>query len=153
MSQPPTPPPSDPSPPAGGSPLGAGGDPVILCLCERHELDERYPDYVDWLESGIDGARWVPVHDLGAPSPDAARALGAEVNRWLDAGRPVIIHCGAGLGRAPTIAACALLSRGHELDGILAAIADSRPMAGPESGAQRDLLDTLAAEGDASGPC
>ncbi|MDH3678528.1 MAG: dual specificity protein phosphatase family protein [Acidimicrobiia bacterium] len=117
---------------------------AIVCLCQEHEIDERYPDYLAWLTAN-EGRRalWRPVPDLSAPTLDEARELAAEVNRLRDAGWAVVIHCGAGLGRAPTIAICALLDRGHELDVVLDAVAQSRPMAGPESGHQRELVEAL----------
>ncbi len=129
-----------------GAAAGVPGDRVaVVCLCERHELDERYPDYVTWLDSNVgDRARWAPIPDLSAPDVALGQAIAADVNRYLDDGRAVVVHCGAGLGRAPTIAICALLARGHDLETLLQAVADSRPLAGPETGDQRDLVELVA---------
>ena len=122
------------------------GDVSILCLCQPHEIDERYPEYLAWLEANADDrALWHPVPDLSAPPIEKAQTIASSLNAELDAGRSVIVHCGAGMGRAPTIAICALLARGHALDTVLAAVADSRPMAGPETGSQRDLVESLGA--------
>lgn len=127
-----------------GAPKG-----LIVCLCEEHEIDERYPRYVQWLAIAEgQGALWRPIPDLGAPPRDRAETMAAEVNAVLDDGRQVIIHCGAGLGRAPTMAICALLARGCDLGLALGAVAESRPMAGPETGVQRDLVEGLAAGHD-----
>lgn len=128
---------------------GAAGDDAstvaILCLCEPHELDERYPNYVVWLEAN-EGTRsmWRPIPDLSAPPIDQARSIAAELNGRLDTGQSVLVHCGAGIGRAPTLAICALLGRGYGLDELIQAVADSRPMAGPETGDQQDLVAEIA---------
>jgi protein-tyrosine phosphatase len=50
------------------------------------------------------------------------------------------MHCGAGIGRAGTIATALLLSMGVRLDDALVRVAAARPMAGPEAGAQADFL-------------
>jgi protein-tyrosine phosphatase len=126
-----------------------GADPArvaVLCLCEPHELDERYPDYVAWLDANEGGrSMWRPMPDLSAPPIEQALAIAAEINGRLDADESVLVHCGAGIGRAPTLAICALLGRGYELDELLQAVADSRPMAGPETGDQQDLVTAIAA--------
>ena len=114
-----------------------------MCLNERHEIDDRYPGYVDWLV-GDERARWVPIHDLHAPATDVAVELVERIDADLAAGRGVVVHCGAGIGRAGTIATAVLMHQGVPLGDALATVAAHRPMAGPEAGAQRELLDALA---------
>ena len=121
------------------------GADVVLCLNERHELDERYPGYVAWLRTDP-RAWWVPVPDLHAPPLAEARALVDVLVAHLDAGRRVLAHCGAGIGRAGTVAAAVLVARGASVEDAVATVAASRPGAGPEAGAQRALLEALAAE-------
>lgn len=121
------------------------GADVVLCLNERHELDDRYPDYVHWLRTDP-RAWWVPVPDLHAPAVEEARALVDDLLAHLVAGRTVLVHCGAGIGRAGTIAAAALMAAGASLADALAEVARSRPLAGPEAGPQQALLDQLAAD-------
>lgn len=118
---------------------------VVLCLNERHELEHRYPDYVAWLRRDP-RAWWVPVPDLHAPSLDDAAALVDTLVAHLDAGRRVLTHCGAGIGRAGTVAAAVLVARGASVEDAVATVAASRPGAGPEAGAQQALLEALAAE-------
>ena len=130
-----------------GSGAGAVGAPATLvCLNQRDELVDRYPDYVEWLvaEAG-ERAVWFPVPDLHAPPLDALLPLLAEIRRRLDEGGHVLVHCGAGIGRAGTVAVCVLMQHGLGRDEALAVVAAHRPMAGPEVGAQRDLVDELAA--------
>jgi protein-tyrosine phosphatase len=123
-----------------------GGDGTIVCLNQRGELEDRYPGYVDWLREHRDGrALWFPIPDLHAPPLDELRPLLDEIGRRLDAGGHVLVHCGAGIGRAGTVAVCILLQRGVAKDEALVHVADHRPMAGPEVGAQRDVVDELAA--------
>ena len=123
----------------------AGAASTVVCLTEAHELDSRYPDYVEWLraESGR-RAIWFPIHDLHAPHADAALALVDDVVARLRAGESVLVHCGAGVGRAGTLAVCVLLRLGVDRDEALATVAAHRPMAGPEAGTQRDLVDEIA---------
>lgn len=123
------------------------GADVVLCLNERHELEDRYPDYVRWLRS--DGrAWWVPIPDLHAPPLVRAVALVEELLEHLEHGRTVLAHCGAGIGRAGTVAAAVLVARGATVQEAVEVVAASRPLAGPEAGAQRDLLEQLGARRD-----
>ncbi|HET6793432.1 MAG TPA: dual specificity protein phosphatase family protein [Acidimicrobiales bacterium] len=128
------------------------GADVVVCLCHGHELEDRYPGYVEWLTgSGGAGADpgaagddlmavWRPVHDLHAPSAEQALELVETVAAHLDAGRSVLVHCGAGIGRAGTLAAAVLMRQGLSRQEALERVAASRPMAGPEAGPQSDLL-------------
>lgn len=127
------------------------GADVVLCLNERHELDARYPDYVAWLRTDP-RAWWLPVPDLGAPSVAVAAEATASLVQHLEAGRTVLVHCGAGIGRAGTFAAAVLVARGRSVEDAVAVVAASRPAAGPEAGAQRALLVALASGGDGRGP-
>jgi len=130
-----------PDPDAAMARIGAT---TIVCLNERQELEERYPDYVAWLRSGApDRALWFPVPDLHAPALTLVRPLLDELTARLGRGDGLLIHCGAGMGRAGTIGACVLIMMGVERDEALHAVAAARPTAGPEVGAQRDLVDAL----------
>ena len=131
-----------PDPDAARDRVGAT---TIVCLNEREDLEDRYPDYVVWLRRHHgDDAVWFPVPDLHAPSVDELLPLLEELRRRLDRGEGLLVHCGAGIGRAGTMAACILMELGVERDAALALVAEHRPMAGPEAGVQRDLIDALA---------
>lgn len=116
-----------------------------VCLVERHELDGRYPDYLAWLDAAGSAAIWHPIPDLHAPSLDSMRSLVDAVVERLRTGDRVVMHCAAGKGRAGTTAVCVLIALGLAADEALARVAADRPGAGPEVGAQRDLVHAFAA--------
>jgi len=121
------------------------GATTVVCLVERHELEDRYPEYVQWLRTNEGGrALWFPIHDLHAPSIDQALPMLAVLGQRLAEGEHLLIHCAAGIGRAGTIATCLLIELGMHHDEALAHVAAHRPMAGPEVGAQRELVRALA---------
>jgi protein-tyrosine phosphatase len=127
--------------------LRATGATVVVCLNEAAELAERYPAYVTWLRSDP-RAIWHPIPDLHAPDIGSAIALLRQLRDRIEEGETLLVHCGAGIGRAGTVAAGILLTLGAALDEALAIVAASRPMAGPEAGAQRELLEAIARDSD-----
>jgi hypothetical protein len=135
--------------------LSACGADVVVCLCERQELDDRYPRYVKWLEANEDRAAiWFPIPDLHAPSPDEVVPLLVRLRHLVEAGQGVLLHCGAGIGRAGTVATALLMHMGISQVPALSIVAGARPLAGPEAGAQTDLLNQLAGlRPDRAAPC
>jgi protein-tyrosine phosphatase len=126
--------------------LVAVGASTVVCLTERHELVDRYPEYVAWLEHERGRrALWHPIPDLHAPTLSELEPLVDELVGRLATGEGLVVHCGAGIGRAGTVAVCLLVSLGVALDDALDLVAAHRPMAGPEVGAQRDVVTAHAA--------
>jgi protein-tyrosine phosphatase len=125
--------------------LAEVGATAAVCLNEAAELVERYPNYVEWLGAHQpDRALWWPIPDLGAPDIDSALDLLNQLRSRLEAGETLLLHCGAGIGRAGTIAAGLLMTLGYSPDEAISQVAAHRPMAGPEAGSQTELLDELS---------
>lgn len=117
---------------------------MIVCLTERHELTDRYPGYIEWLDAHR-GSRavWHPIPDLNAPTTDEAAELIDTLTDHLRADQRMIMHCAAGIGRSGTMAAGVLMRLGAPLAEALTVVAANRPMAGPETGPQSELLAAL----------
>ncbi len=125
--------------------LQRAGASVIVCLNEADELIDRYPLYLRWLAAHEPRrALWRPIPDLCAPRRDEAVELVGELGERLAAGEHLLVHCGAGFGRSGTLAVAVLMAQGLALGSALEQVARARPLAGPEAGAQRDLLHALA---------
>lgn len=70
----------------------------------------------------------VPVLDFHAPSlPQLDEAVAFVQHAWRD-GLPVLVHCHAGVGRAPLTAAAALVAQGMPLDVALRLLYRQRPV-------------------------
>ncbi len=126
---------------------------TVVCLCRRHELADRYPGYVDWMDAtpasgDPDRSIWWPIHDLGAEPVTRTLPFVDDLVDRLAAGSSLLVHCAAGIGRAGTTAVAVLVRLGVDLDDALTTVREARPMAGPEAGAQRLLVHEIA---DATG--
>jgi protein-tyrosine phosphatase len=125
--------------------LDAVGADVVVCLTRDHELADRYPDYVAWLRvQPPTRVCWFPIHDLHAPGLDEFTPLLDDLVDRVVAGERLVVHCAAGIGRSGTVAVAMLVSLGVRLDEALDHVRRHRPAAGPEVGAQLDLVRRLA---------
>jgi len=121
----------------------AGADGVV-CLTREHELADRYPDYVTWLRAQpSQRVLWYPIHDLQAPALEEFAPVLTDIVERIVAGRRLIVHCAAGIGRAGTTAVAVLVSLSVPLDEAIAHVRRHRPAAGPEVGTQLDLVRRL----------
>ncbi len=119
---------------------------TVVCLCQRHELVERYPDYVEWMRRPGDHSIWWPIPDLGASRLAATVSFVDELADRLRAGERLLVHCAAGIGRAGTTAVCILIRLGVSIDTARRTVADARPGAGPEAGSQLALVRAISTE-------
>ena len=117
----------------------------VVCLCEEGELALRYPAYPAWLRSSR-RAVWFPVPDLHAPAVGQVLPFLSRLRTDLAEGEGILMHCGAGVGRAGTLAAALLMSFGIARSRAVVTVGLHRPTAGPEAGAQEELLVDLAAQ-------
>ncbi len=122
------------------------GAEVMVCLLTDSEIAMRFPDYPSWLADPAPyQAIHVPMVDQGITGDDTTRELVDTINRHLDRGRGVMVHCGAGYGRAGIVCISVLTSRGMDLDHAVAAVRTGRPAAGPQSHSQEAQISRLAA--------
>jgi protein-tyrosine phosphatase len=124
--------------------LARVGADAVVCLTEESELADRYPAYVEWLRAQPQSrAVWCPIFDLHAPPLEQFAPVLADVVDRVVAGDGMVVHCGAGIGRAGTTAVAVLVSLAVPLDTALAHVRRHRPGAGPEVGPQLDLVRRL----------
>jgi predicted protein tyrosine phosphatase len=124
---------------------------TIVCLAASDEVRAKSPSYAAAL-----GAHTLPctveafpVPDFGVP-PDrnAFWSLATKIATELTAGRRVLIHCGAGIGRTGTLATYVLLGLGQTEAEARQAI--SAAGSHPETPEQRALVSWCAAQARAA---
>lgn len=87
-----------------------------------------------------------PILDHGVPDNlDHYRRVADALNGRLRAGQAVVVHCRAGLGRAPSLAISALVSGGMNVDEAVLRVGRARGRPVPETDEQLAFLRAFAA--------
>lgn len=91
----------------------------ILCLVSDAEIRQKSPGYMEALSNNAFSKRVLkmPIEDFGTPGdlPAFERVMNI-ATAALGAGRNLLIHCAAGIGRTGTVAICLLTNLGFGID-------------------------------------
>ena len=116
--------------------VSAGIDAVVDLRAEDDSVRRQWPDFA--------AVHAIPLRDHGTPSLDELRAAATTVSDLVGEGRTVLVHCHAGVERAPTVACAALMVQGWSLEDAYRRVIEHRPAAAPTDG-QLASLRALAA--------
>ncbi len=87
-----------------------------------------------------------PITDHGVPADVVHyRRVAHAIDRRLNAGQAIVIHCRAGLGRAPSLAIAALVEGGMNADEAILRVGRVRGRPVPETDEQLEFLRAFAA--------
>ena len=120
---------------------------VIVCLAPTHDIREKSPAYGRAIDSGAVPCQLLPfeIPDYGVPKDRGEFwKLARAVATRLRTGEAVLIHCGAGIGRTGTLAACVLIALGETVSSAQEAV--SQAGSGAERAPQRELISWCATQ-------
>lgn len=121
------------------------GAETLVCLQTDAEIERRYPSYLRWLtEPDPHEALRLPIEDHLVPADGPMLSLIEAIVDRLERGEGVVVHCGAGWGRAGLVGALVLVAHGATVEESLDRVRAARPAAGPQSGDQHQQLARLA---------
>ena len=121
---------------------------VVVSLLEPREARdlELADESAACARHGI-AFRNLPIADRGTPSSRKDFvALIDELERDLEAGRAIAIHCRAGIGRTGIVAACLLSRLGVPARDLFHRLSRSRGLAMPDTAAQIDWVENHVAK-------
>lgn len=114
---------------------------AIVCLAEKHELQEKSSEYARAVEAGTAPCSVLAfeVPDRGVPEDkDGFRTLAGDVAMRLRSGEAVLVHCAGGVGRTAMLAVSILVALGQPMDDARMAV--SRAGSTVETASQRELI-------------
>lgn len=118
---------------------------VAVCLQTDDELVRRYPDYLRWLaEPDPHETIRLPTMDHLVADDAAVTGLVLDLHGRLRRAQRVVVHCGAGWGRAGVVAVLLMCASGAEIGTALRDLRSARPAAGPQSADQDRQIERLA---------
>ena len=121
----------------------------LACMLTDREIELRYPDYGEWLETH-DGeassprALRLPTPDGGVTSDEPVLDLVSEIVGSLDSGGSVLVHCGAGMARTAVIGILTMVAFGAEPQQAAIDFRAARPGGGPDGPPQEHQIERLA---------
>lgn len=118
---------------------------TLVCLLTDVEIFTRYPDYLEWLNYSepYESLR-LPTEDHLVADDDAVASLVMAISDRLRDGDNVLVHCGAGWGRAGVIAVLMMVAAGATPDDAIRDLRAARPAAGPQSMEQDLQIERLS---------
>jgi len=118
---------------------------VAVCLQTDDELVRRYPDYLHWLaEPAPHETIRLPTMDHLVADDASVTELVLDLHGRLRRAQRVVVHCGAGWGRAGVVAVLLMCASGADIGAALRDLRTARPAAGPQSSDQDLQIERLA---------
>lgn len=124
----------------------AGLNTAVSLLTPEEEKDLDLPNEAHAVrERGMRFASF-PISDREVPaSQTELAALLDKIDHDLTAGKNVIVHCRAGIGRSSLVAACLLTMKGVPPQAAVKKVSAARGLSVPETKEQRNWIDQYAA--------
>jgi protein-tyrosine phosphatase len=120
---------------------------TICSLLQRdEELDLDIAKEADHAKALGMGFLSFPIADRQVPDSECNFTTALELlDRELEAGRNVVLHCRQGIGRTGLVAACLLLTKGLDAETAVERLTAARRVPIPETPEQRQWIDHYAA--------